>query len=130
MLEKNLSKLPNRAEKEVNHVLHTDGIQIVAEEITKELPVSTWKGRIRPKNHAKYSKWWTYERENLGFVVKSKGGAANRPGSYGYLIFPDEGRGPSNPIEQKFSEKGLIKATPRILDKVAERIDKVLKEEL
>lgn len=129
-LEKKIAKLPNRMEREVNEVLHTDGIKIVADEVTKDLPISSWKGTIRPKNHAKHSKWWKSEKDNLGFTVKTKGGAANKPGSFGYLVFPDEGRGPFNPVEQRFSERGLKLATPKIMDKLSERIDKVLKEEL
>lgn len=130
ILESKIAKLPNRMEHEVNEVLHTDGINIAAEEITKDLPISSWKGTIRPKNHAKTSKWWKSEKDNLGFTVKTRGGIANKPGGFGYLVFPDEGRGPFNPVEQAFSERGLKLATPRIMDKLSKRIDKVLKEEL
>lgn len=129
-LEQKIAKLPNRMEKEINNVLHTDGVKILAEEVTNELPVSTWRGMIRPKNHARLSKWWKPELENLGFVVKTKGGAASNKGSFGYLVFPDQGRGPFNPVEQRFSEHGLRKATPKIMEKLTKRIDKVLKEEL
>jgi hypothetical protein len=129
-LEQKLSRLPGKAEEAINEVLHTDGIEMVTEEITKLLPVSRIRNRIRNKQHAKTSKWSASEKHNLGFTIKSKGGAANRRGSFGYLVFPNEGRGAHNLVEQRFMERGLEKATPRILERLNERIEKVLEEEL
>jgi hypothetical protein len=129
-LEMKMAKLPRRMESATNDVLHTDGIQIATEEITKRIPVSTRKGKIRNKKHAKHSNWSKSEKINLGFVIKARGGAANKKGSFGYLVFPNEGRGAHNPIEQRFMERGLEAATPKILSKLHERIDKVLEEEL
>jgi hypothetical protein len=129
-LEMKIAKLPNRMEQEINDVLHTDGVKIATEEITKLIPVSTRNGKIRNKQHAKHSRWSRSEHHNLGFTIKARGGAANKRGSFGYLVFPNEGRGAHNPVEQRFMEKGLEVATPKILSKLHEQIDKVLKEEL
>jgi hypothetical protein len=129
-LEMKMAKLPDKMESAANDVLHTDGIRIATEEITKLIPVSTRKGKIRNKKHAKHSNWSKSEKINLGFVIKARGGAANKKGSFGYLVFPNEGRGAHNPVEQRFMERGLEAATPKILSKLHERIDKVLEEEL
>lgn len=129
-LEQKLARLPGKVEEAINDVLHTDGIEIATEEITKLLPVSRARNRIREKQHAKTSKWSKNEKENLGFTIKSKGGAANKKGSFGYLAFPNEGRGAHNPVEQRFMERGLEKATPRIMERLNGKIDQILEEEL
>lgn len=129
-LEMKMAKLPDKMESATNDVLHTDGIRIATEEITKLIPVSTRKGKIRNKKHAKHSNWSKSEKINLGFVIKARGGAANKKGSFGYLVFPNEGRGAHNPVEQRFMERGLEAATPKILAKLHEKIDQILEEGL
>lgn len=116
-----IKQLPGRAEQAINQVLHTDGIEIVAKEMTNLIPVSKSDGK-----HAKNSKWWASEEGNLSFVVKSRGGAANKKGSFGYLVFPDEGRGPSNPWEQNFSGRSLQRSTPKILEKLHGALNNLL----
>ena len=117
--------LPNRAEKQINKILHTKGLEIATREMTSLLPVS----RVN-KKHAKNSKWYAYETENLKFVVKSRGGAANKKGSFGYLVFPDEGRGPNNPWEQRFSNRASQRATPKVLQELHEGLNELLREGL
>lgn len=124
-LEERIKQFPNRAEGAINKVLHNDGVKIVTQEMTNLIPVSR-----ENKKHAKQSKWYTHETGNLEFVVKTKGRAANKPGSYGYLVFPDEGRGPSNPWEQNFSGRSLQKSTPKVLQKIHGALDKLLEEGL
>ncbi|HDR4840249.1 TPA: hypothetical protein QCR21_006057, partial [Bacillus cereus] len=58
-----------------------------------------------------------------------RGGAANKKGSFGYLVFPNEGRGSHNPLEQRFAERGIVNARPRILAELHKGVDKVLEEE-
>lgn len=121
-LQEKIKQLPGRAEKAINQVLHTTGIEIVTQEMTNLLPES----RSNTKKHAKKSKWSTSEESNLGFIVKSKGGAANKKGSYGYLVFPDEGRGPFNPLTQNFSGRAAQRATPKILEKIHGSLEELL----
>ncbi len=125
-----MMRLPGRMEQVINGVLHSEGIEIATEEITKLIPVSKWYNQVRNKKHAKTNNWSRSEVGNLEFTIKAKGGAANKPGSFGYLVFPNEGRGSSNPLEQRFAERGLQKATPRIFEALNRNIDKVLEEEL
>jgi hypothetical protein len=129
-LEQKLGRLPKKLESVVNEFLHTDGVEIATEEITRLIPNSQWKNRRLTKAHARTSKWSKSEKHNLGFTIKSRGGAANKRGSYGYLVFPNEGRGSHNPVEQRFMERGIKNATPKILDKQSERIEKALEEEM
>ncbi|MFJ7662959.1 hypothetical protein ACIQXW_11200 [Lysinibacillus sp. NPDC097162] len=125
-LEEKIRMLPNSAEKAINQVLHSRGIEIATREMTNLLPVS----KVRNKKHAKDSKWSKSEIANLEFVVKSKGGAANKKGSFGYLVFPDEGRGPSNPWAQRFSDRSLQKSVPKILAELDEALQDLIQEGL
>ncbi|HHB1770522.1 TPA: hypothetical protein ACOQ31_005474 [Bacillus cereus] len=128
-LEEKMRMLPNKMEPTVNTILHTDGIQIATEEITKLIPVSRSKWSVRNKTHAKNSNWSKSEKMNLGFKVMARGGAANKKGSFGYLVFPNEGRGSHNPLEQRFAERGIMNAKPKIIEKLHKGVDKVLEEE-
>lgn len=122
-LQEKFNKVPNDVEKTINDFLHKTGVEVMVQEITKYIPVSSKK-----KKHAKTSKWSKNEKHNLAFTIKTKGGAANNKGSFGYLVFPNEGRGPNNPVEQRFMEKGLEKATPKIIEELNNKIDQKIKE--
>jgi len=125
ILEKKLSEMDKGAEETVNKVLHDFGVETVTRDVTALLPVSE-----RKKKHAKFSKPFTHEPENLGFIFKTKGGAAKNKTSFGYLIFPDEGRGPRNPVEQDFTGRGISKAKPKIINELTEVITNKLEEVL
>ncbi|KQU58021.1 hypothetical protein ASG66_18470 [Bacillus sp. Leaf406] len=120
-----MSQLGDQAEKTINEVLHTFGVKKVVRDITKEMPISK-----RQKRHAKLSTWSRAEEGNLEFVVEAAGGAANKRGSFGYLVFPNEGRGPSNPLEQRFMETGLYRATNPVLDELGRAIEEQITKEL
>lgn len=126
--EGKIAQLPGTAEKIINEALQKQGIRRVVEDITQFINISTRDGRPRPKRHAKTSEWHASDLFNLGFTVKAKGGAAKNKGSFGYLVFPNEGRGPNNPLEQRFMERGLETATPKILDVLGVELDKKIKE--
>lgn len=120
-LEDRIRQLPNRAEQVINETLHTEGVELVEKNVTRLIPVSKrnkntkWYREHGRVNHAKNTKWSTNKNEHLGFTVKSKGGAANKRGSFGYLVFPDEGRGQG---EQNFTERATDSAVPKIVDKL------------
>lgn len=126
-LERKIERLPGESEKIINEVLHKQGIRQVVQNITNYINISTRDGRPRNKRHAKTSEWHTNDLMNLGFTVKAKGGAANKKGSFGYLVFPNEGRGPNNPLEQRFMERGLEVATPKIINILNIEFDKKIK---
>lgn len=122
-LEEKLSKLGDESEPIVNEVLHGMGVETVTKDVTDLLPVSS-----RSKKHAKFSKPFTHDPVNLGFIFKTRGGAAKNKRSFGYLVFPDEGRGPRNPVEQDFTGRGINRAKPKIINELTEVITKKLQE--
>lgn len=125
ILEEKLSKLGDDAEPTVNEVLHGMGVDTVTRDVTDLLPVSS-----RKKKHAKHSRPFTHEPQNLGFIFKTRGGAAKNKTSFGYLVFPDEGRGPRNPVEQDFTGRGIDRAKPKIINELTEVITRKLQEGL
>lgn len=126
-LEEKFKRIPDNVEGIINSYLHKEGATSTAEHITRFIRVSDpWVPKTR---HARTSDWWTVDKENLGFTIKPKGGAANKKGSFGYLVFPNEGRGPRNPQEQRFMERGLAKSITDIMNGLNEHIDRYLEEE-
>lgn len=84
----------------------------LADDITDFLPLSNKKKRNGKKHkHAKNSKWWKRVYKNGELDIISKGGAASKPKSFGYLIFPDEGRGIKQKRAQNFGERALQRGT-------------------
>lgn len=125
VLLQKVKRLPDNVEKTINSVLHTFGVRKVVQYITQDMPMSKVK-----KRHAKLSDWSKSEEGNLEFTIKAAGGAANKPGSFGYIVFPNEGRGPHNPLEQRFMESGLYKATSPVLAELNEKVDERIRKEL
>lgn len=122
--------LPNKMEPTINTILHTDGIRIAIEEITKLIPYLVLNGVFEIRHMLKIATGQKVKKMNLGFRILARGGAANKKGSFGYLVFPNEGRGSHNPLEQRFAERGIQNARPRILEELHVGIDKLLEEEL
>lgn len=126
-LEEKMQQLPNRMESSLNKVIHIEGSRLIKDDITRLLPLSKVPNKLI---HAKSVTWAHAKRENLGIIVKTKGGAANKAGSFGYLVFPNEGIGRSNPREQQFMERGLAVATPKLITKLLIKADKTIQEVL
>lgn len=123
-LEEALSNLGDEAEYTVNSIVHEMGFETLNEEVLKRLPIGA---RPNPR-HARNSKPFNKKVFNLGFEFYTKGGAANNKSSFGYLVFPDEGRGPRNPYAQNFTEWGTMAAKPRIISELLEQISKKVQE--
>ena len=132
-LSEAILKLPNKAEKVINKTLLEESSKQIAEGITPLIPISRdRKGNgIRDKIHARNVNWHSKEqKENLTITAKTKGGAANKRGSYGYLVFPNEGRGKYNPKDLEFMEKGRDKKLPEVIDGIESNLIKTIEEEL
>lgn len=112
-----MSRIPSKSEEVVNKVLKDRGAKEVIQAIIGFMPVSK-----RNKKHAKFSNPLKEVMFNLGFDVIAKGGAAKNKGSYGYLVFPNEGRGSNNPVAQQFFEEGLASREDIILDYVIDEL--------
>lgn len=113
-----ISQLGDDAERTVNEVLHGDGAELVKKDLTVYLPVSK-----KSKAHAKTSNPWTTKPLNLGLDITTKS-------KFGYLIFPDEGRGKRNPVEQDFTGKGLKSSQTKLVENLQNKITEKLKEAL
>lgn len=118
-LEEKISKLQGIAEDEINKVLHTKSADEVSKSIQQLINVSAKKRGT----HARHGKPFKTEPFNLGFFIKTYP-------SYGYLVFPDEGRGIRNKIKQDFSGRGIEKERPRVVDDLLEKLTKKIEEEL
>lgn len=130
-LMQKIQQIPSKAEKVINAVLHQEGIETLTEDVTRFIPVS----RQTKSRHAKSSDWSRSETFNLGFLVVSKGGASynkqnKNKNSFGYLIFPDEGRGVKNNTAHDFTGKGMAMAKPKIMDVLNNNIIKAIEEVL
>lgn len=118
-------------ETELNQILKDEGKKTIEPSITNLIPVSRYsKGSKKRGPHAKESRWSKQELGNLEITIKAKGGAANKPGSFGYLVFPNEGRGPRNHVAQHFMESGRDLAIPELVEitqqKLIAKIEEVL----
>lgn len=112
-LEQAMKQIPDKSEKLVNEILHTKGTKMMIQSIVGFMPVSD-----RDKKHANASNPLKADTFNLGFEVYTRGGDVNARNSFGYLVFPDEGRGRSNPIAQEFFKRGGDSASDAILSQV------------
>ena len=121
-LEEKMKQIPENVENIINTYLHKEGVERTTKDITSLINVSR-PTNGKSKRHARNSKWSKSEKDNLGFTLKSRG-------VYDYLVFPNEGRGPRNPLEQKFMERGLKKSTPHVLQGLNEVLDLKIREEL
>jgi len=116
-----LKKTSTNLESKINEYLHLKGAQTTIESIIGFMPRSN-----RKKKHAKDSKSLTFDKFNLGFEVYAKGGAANKKGSFGYLVFPDQGRGIHNFVAQEFFRRGLENKEDKMFSDIVKIIDESL----
>lgn len=116
-LEEAMAKIGAESEDLVNAVLETKGTKLMIQKIIEFMPQSK-----KNKRHARQSNPLRHKMFNLGFETKTKGGAAKNKNSFGYLVFPDEGRGPRNPVAQKFVDKGAESANELILQELLDAI--------
>ncbi|MBG9841778.1 MULTISPECIES: hypothetical protein [Bacillus cereus group] len=123
-LERKMKQIPGKSEQALNKVLHTDGVNLAIESIQPKIPVSTWKGRVRNKKHAKDQKALTNSKLNLGFMIRPTP-------RFNYLKYPDLGIGNSKKnTPRKILERGLHTATPKISERLNTELDKVINQTL
>jgi len=121
-IQNEMAKVPDKAEKAVNEVLHTVGAKEAMQQIINFMPMSN-----RNKKHAKTSNPLKADMMNLGFRVYARGGAAKNKGSFGYLVFPNDGIGPHNPFAEKFFEQGGDTASELIFKKIMNALEEAIK---
>lgn len=99
--------------------------EFAAEEIKRNinavLPVSgrTFKGHRTGAKAAGTGRVFQHTVSGLDLIVQSKG-------QFGYLIFPDEGRGAHNPRAQQFMQRGLDASVDAIVDRCIAKLAEAL----
>lgn len=123
-LENKLKQIPNESEKIVNNYLHNKGMLHTMDTIRPLIPISTWKGRVVRKRHARDNESLRNTTFNLGFTIRPKK-------AYDYLKYPDLGIGTSQrnlPIE--FMANGLEKSTPKLVDELNNNLTNAINKTL
>lgn len=123
-----MKEAPDNVEREVNAVLHKQGGKEISQSIIGFMPISkrdksNWR---QNSSHAKTSNSLSQTKLNLAVQIYAKGGASYSKGSFGYLVFPNEGRGRSNPVSQQFFEKGLEAKEQTVIDLLIKALDKAI----
>ena len=130
--EEKLKLLPQRAEYEVNNYLWSEAGNVLEKEVYRRMPRSHYEhySKGKPKSHAKDSESLEIIRYNLGVKVQTKIKPKSR--DFGYLIFPDEGRGirQLKKGKQEFFGKSLDSKNNQIVDGLVDHLNKKIEEEL
>ncbi len=131
-LEEKMKKLPHATQYAINEYLWDKAGPILEKEVYKRMPRSKYVhySKNKPKSHAKDSDSLEQIKFNLGIKVQTK----TKPKSkdFGYLIFPDEGRGIKQRKKggQEFFNKSLEAKKKKIADELLTHINKKIEEEL
>lgn len=115
-----LSKLAN-AEEIANKALRK-GAPVMYKAILDLMPAYGGDGTSRHKAHKKHarnSQPLKTQYENLGFSLSTKK-------AFGYLFYPDQGKGTSKGNAQEFMETGADDAYKDIVEIIHEALDKEL----
>lgn len=125
-----LDMIPVTTERTIEQYLREHGVELIK---------SSVKGFIHPSGRDKSSyrtgpsisstvgKPFTEQYVPAGVDIYTKGGAANSgKNSWGYLVFPDEGRGNKNKVAQDFTNKGTNKAEPDVYAGLLDAIEVML----
>ena len=130
--EEKLKMLPHTAEYEVNNYLWSKAGDILEKEVYTRMPRSKYihYSKGAPKTHAKDSESLEIIRYDLGVKVQTK--TKPRSKDFGYLIFPDEGRGirQKKKGSQEFFGKSLESKGDKISDGLIVHLNKKIEEEL
>lgn len=132
-LEERIKALPKKAEYEINNYLWNNAGNILQKQVYANMPRSNKdKSKVKkaPKVHAKDSDSLDKETFNLGVRIQTH--LKPRSKDFGYLIFPDEGRGKHQRRKgaQEFFGRALDKRTDEIADGLLNHLDKKIEEEL
>lgn len=128
-LIKKFSNLPHTAEYSINEYLWGEAGDILEKELMRRMPRSKDKHYGLPKAHAKDTDSLEIFK-GINLMVKVETKIKPKSKDYGYLIFPDEGRGIHNIRKgaQEFFQKTLdakeYEITDRLTKHLIEDIDK------
>ena len=129
-LQQKLAMLPNTAEYELNNYFWNEAGDILRRKVMQNMPRSNRdKSNYKngPKTHAKDDESLEKITYNLGIKVQTK--LKPRLKDFGYLIFPDEGRGKHQSRSQEFFHKSLESETDKLEKGLVEHLNKKIEEE-
>lgn len=132
-LEEKWKDLPKTAEYETNNYLWNQGGDILKKQVYANMPRSSKdKSKVKnaPKTHAKDVESLDKVTFNLGIKVQTH--LKPKSKDFGYLIFPDEGRGKHQKRKgaQEFFGKALENKTNEVADGLLEHLNKKIEEDL
>nr|DAV74621.1 MAG TPA: type I neck protein [Caudoviricetes sp.] len=132
-LEKKWKVLPQKAEYETNNYIWNKASDIYKKQIFKNMPRSNKnKTNVKnaPKMHAKDTESLDKIFFNLGIKIQTH--VKPRSRDFGYLIFPDEGRGKHQKRKgaQEFFNKALESKSNEVIDGLVEHLNKKIEEEI
>lgn len=131
MLQEKLRLLPKKAEYEMNNYFWNTAGDILEKRVMQNLPRSNRnKSNYKkgPIAHAKDVESLDKISFNLGIKVQTK--LKPKSKDFGYLIFPDEGRGKHQTRSQEFFNKALETEAETIKEGLLEHINKKIEEEI
>lgn len=122
-LENYFKTMPDEFESMTNKFMHT-----YAYTMRTDIQRSFSVGHTHPGGmHARTSDSLEIGELYLGFYVKTR--ATRTIGNwreYGYLIFPEEGRGPYNPVRQAFFDNAKTKHEPLIFERLKAILERAI----
>lgn len=131
-LEKKFKLLPNSVEYEINNYIWSEAAKILEKEVYTRMPLSKYQhlSKGAPKTHAKQSESLEKIRYDLGIKIQTKTQPKSK--DFGYLIFPDEGRGirQRKKRKQEFFNKALESKSTKITNGLTDHLNKKIEEEL
>lgn len=131
-LEEKMKLLPKTCEYETNHYIWNEAGNIFEKEIYRRMPRSVYKhySKNAPKTHAKDTESLEIIRYNLGVKIQTK--LKPRSKDFGYLIFPDEGRGirQKKKGQQNFFGKSLESGENQVIDGLTNHLNKKIRENI
>lgn len=131
ILQQKFAMLPNKAEYELNNYFWNEAGNILKAKVMQNMPRSSRnKSNIKkgPKVHAKDVESLEKITYNLGIKVQTQLKPQSK--DFGYLIFPDEGRGKHQSRSQEFFHKSLESESDKIKKGLMEHMNKKIEEEL
>lgn len=131
ILQEKFNLLPKKAEYELNNYFWNKGGETLKKRVMQNLPRSSRNKssyKKAPKTHAKDVESLDKIQYNLGIKIQTK----LKPNSkdFGYLIFPDEGRGIHQKRKQEFFGRALETETEKMKKDLLDHFSKKIKEEL
>lgn len=123
-LSERIRQLGEKSEETINESLRKHGKNLIVPKITSLIKTSFRQEKgIREKVHANKSNWSRIIRGNLSLTIATKK-------NFNYLVFPNQGIGKHNLVEQGFMERGLENGIGDLTTQIEQDLIQAIEEEL